>query len=121
MSLHPLRRTAGALLAAVLLAPAGAGAAQSVVGMVDEPCPPPLPMPPAARALLVDLFMRPRTLGPADFQALMAEESFAAYDQELRRRGGSDWAGLCRYRAPNSRARDLIRRSARCASSSVVG
>ena len=31
----------------------------------------------------------------------MGHETFAAYDQELRRRGGSDWAGLCRYRAAN--------------------
>ena len=32
----------------------------------------------------------------------MKNESFAAYDQELRRRGSSDWPGLCRYRAANT-------------------
>jgi lysophospholipase L1-like esterase len=102
MRIDSLRGLAAVLLAGVLLAPAGAGAAQPAVGMVDEPCPPPLVMPPAARQLLVDLFMQPRTLGPADFQSLMGNETFSAYDQELRRRGGSDWAGLCRHRAANA-------------------
>ncbi len=90
-----------ALAGAWLLSPGGAGAAQAVAGMVDEPCPPALPMPAAARQMLVALFMQPRTLRPADFESLMKNEAFAAYDQELRRRGGSDWAGLCRYRAAN--------------------
>lgn len=93
---------AGAFAGALWLAPLDAGAAQPPVGMVEEPCPPALPMPPAARQLLSDLFMRPRTLGPADFESLMKNETFAAYDQELRRRGGSDWAGMCRYRAANA-------------------
>lgn len=89
------------VVASALLTPVRGLASQQPVGMVDEPCPPPLPMPPAARQMLVDLFMPTRTLQPADFQSLMANESFAAYDQELRRRGASDWAGLCRYRAAN--------------------
>jgi lysophospholipase L1-like esterase len=45
--------------------------------------------------------MRPRTLGPADFTALVSEPGFAAYDQELRRRAARDWPGLCRYQAAN--------------------
>ncbi len=96
------RCMASAFVGALLLAPAVAGAAQPPVGMVEEPCPAALPMPPAARQVLVDLFMKPRTLGPADFESLMKNETFAAYDQELRRRGSSDWAGLCRYRAANA-------------------
>lgn len=104
-SLPLLWMTGAGLLMGALLAPPVAGAAQPVAGMVDEPCPPALPMPPAARQLLVDLFMQPRTLGPADFQSLMGNATFAAYDQELRRRGGSDWAGLCRYRAANAALR----------------
>lgn len=91
---------AGAIMAGVVPATAGAAAPQPA-GMVDEPCPPPLAMPSTARQVLVDLFMPPRTLGAADFQSLVGHETFAAYDQELRRRGGSDWAGLCRYRAAN--------------------
>jgi lysophospholipase L1-like esterase len=91
-----------AVVVGTLLLPVFGIAAQQPVGMVDEPCAPPLPMPPAARQVLVDLFMQPRTLQPADFETLMKNEAFAAYDQELRRRGASDWAGLCRYRAANA-------------------
>lgn len=91
-----------ALLAGALTWPAAGHAMEQPVGMVDEPCAPPLPMPADARQILVDLFMQPRTLAPADFQALMGNPSFAAYDQELRRRGAGDWAGLCRYRAANA-------------------
>ncbi|MBK9252434.1 MAG: SGNH/GDSL hydrolase family protein [Proteobacteria bacterium] len=70
--------------------------------MVEQPCPPPLPMPASAHRLLVDMFMRPHVLGPADFTALMADRSFADYNGEMRRRGASDWAGLCRYQAANA-------------------
>jgi lysophospholipase L1-like esterase len=81
-----------------------ADAAQPVgpTGMVEQPCPPPLPMPASAHRLLVDMFMRPHVLGPADFTALMADRSFADYNGEMRRRGASDWAGLCRYQAANA-------------------
>lgn len=102
-----IQRMSGRFLGAAvamgaLLLPVYGLAAQPAVGMVDEPCAPPLPMPPAARQVLVDLFMQTRTLQPADFEVLMRNEAFAAYDQELRRRGASDWAGLCRYRAANA-------------------
>ncbi len=71
-------------------------------GMVEQPCPPPLPMPASARNLLVDMFMRPHVLGAADFSALMGDKQFAAYNGEMRRRGATDWAGLCRYQAANA-------------------
>jgi len=99
---------ATAILAAVMLAsatPVAAAQADAPAGMVDQPCPPPLPMPAAAHRLLVDLFMRPRALGPADFAALMADPDFGAYNAELRRRGSSDWAGLCRFQAANAAQR----------------
>jgi lysophospholipase L1-like esterase len=86
---------------ALLLPPAGSSA-DAPVGMVDEPCPEALPMPPAARELLSDLFIRPRILGPADFSRLASQPEFAAYDQELRRRAARDWPGLCRHRAANA-------------------
>jgi lysophospholipase L1-like esterase len=70
--------------------------------MMEQPCPPPLPMPESAHRLLVDLFMRPHVLGPADFSALMADKEFGAYNGEMRRRGNTDWAGLCRYQAANA-------------------
>ncbi len=75
------------------------------VGMVEQACAPPLPMPESARKLLDDLFMRPRTLREADFGALMQDRDFAAYNGELRRRGATDWAGLCRYQAANATLR----------------
>jgi lysophospholipase L1-like esterase len=90
-----------ALLAFALGLTAVCSAMEPPVGMVDEPCPPALAMPASAKQVLSDLFMQPRTLLPADFESLMKNAEFAAYDQELRRRGGADWAGLCRYRAAN--------------------
>ena len=72
------------------------------VGMVEQPCPAPLAIPASAQRLLVDLFMKPRTLTQADFGALMADRDFSTYNDELRRRGASDWAGLCRYQAANA-------------------
>jgi lysophospholipase L1-like esterase len=71
-------------------------------GMVEQPCPPPLPIPASAHNLLVDMFMRPHVLGAPDFAALMADADFSAYNGEMRRRGATDWAGLCRYQAANA-------------------
>ena len=76
--------------------------ATSPVGMVEQPCPPPLPMPAAAQRVLVDMFMRPHVLGQADFSALMSDKEFSAYNGEMRRRGATDWAGLCRFQAANA-------------------
>jgi lysophospholipase L1-like esterase len=59
-------------------------------------------MPPSARQLLTDLFMQPRPLGPADFERLMADRDFGAYNNELQRRAATDWAGLCRFQATNA-------------------
>lgn len=97
----PLRMIKRALLACALGLTAVCSAMEPPVGMVDEPCPPALAMPATAKQVLSDLFMQPRTLLPADFETLMKNAEFASYDQELRRRGGTDWAGLCRYRAAN--------------------
>lgn len=93
-----------ALVLALGLSGTQAGAADTAqpVGMVDHPCPPPLTMPVTARKLLIDLFMQPRLLGQADFTALMADRDFAAYNEELRRRSATDWAGLCRFQAANA-------------------
>lgn len=91
------------MLAAMIPAlPLAAAESTAPVGMVEQPCPPPLPMPASAHLLLVDLFMRPHALGPADFQALQGDAGFSAYNGELRRRGATDWAGLCRYQAANA-------------------
>jgi lysophospholipase L1-like esterase len=79
-----------------------ASAMEAPVGMVDEPCPPPLVMPPAAAKLLSELFIEPRTLGPADLAQLGRNEPFAEFEKESRRRGAADWAGLCRFHRANT-------------------
>jgi lysophospholipase L1-like esterase len=100
--LTPLRAGIIALLATFTLHASGA---QPVTGMVEEPCPPPLPLPPSAVKLLSDLFFEPRTLQPADFAKLGQNAEFAAYQKESQQRAAQDWAGLCRYRADNERMR----------------
>lgn len=91
------------LFSSALLWP-GAGLAMDAPGMVENPCPPALPLPEGARQLLSGLFMQPRTLQAADFSALMANEEFSRYNQELRSRGAVDWAGLCRFHDANTAA-----------------
>ena len=70
-------------------------------GIVEQPCPSPATMSAAARELLIDLFMVPRQLGPADFERLMKDPDFVRYNEANRRLGAQDWAGLCRYRTTN--------------------
>jgi lysophospholipase L1-like esterase len=91
-----------ALLGAVPAMTAAAAEPAAPAGMVEQPCPPPLPMPASAHQLLVDMFMRPHVLGALDFAGLMADAEFSAYNGEMRRRGATDWAGLCRYQAANA-------------------
>lgn len=91
-----------ASLAPVFATLDAAAAEPAPAGMLEQPCPPPLPMPASAHQLLVDLFMRPRVLGATDFTALMGDKEFSAYNGEMRRRGATDWAGLCRYQADNA-------------------
>jgi lysophospholipase L1-like esterase len=84
-----------------------AGAAPSSkqpVGMVEQPCPPTLEMPTAARDLLIALFLEPRRLTPADFAGLASNPEFKAFNEENRLRADRDWPGLCRYRAANASA-----------------
>ena len=93
------------LAALALLVPCVAGAAAATdtpIGMVDQPCPAPLELPADATRLLDSLFMQPRRLTAADFAALGRNAAFSAWEGEQRRRGASDWAGLCRHRAANA-------------------
>jgi lysophospholipase L1-like esterase len=98
-----MRNVAFALLAllACPVVPSGAHGAAPQEGMVDVPCPAPLVMPPAARSLLVGLFIEPSTLRAEDFLALSAHPAFAPYERELRQRAANDWAGLCRHHHAN--------------------
>lgn len=72
------------------------------VGIVAEPCPPAVAMPASVRSLLSDLFMEPRTLGPADIQRLVQNAEFAAFNAASRGLGAQDWPNLCRFRSANN-------------------
>jgi lysophospholipase L1-like esterase len=74
------------------------------VGMVEQPCPPPLEVPGSVRNLLVELFMEPRTLTSADFERLMKDPQFSKLNRENQSRSRQDWAGLCRFRSANDSA-----------------
>jgi lysophospholipase L1-like esterase len=74
------------------------------VGMVQQPCPPALELPAAARDLLTELFLEPRKLTPADFDRLTNNPQFRQFSEANRLRAANDWAGLCRYRAANASA-----------------
>lgn len=92
-----------AILFAACVAPAlGQPDAAGPVGIVDNPCPPAVPMPDSARKLLSELFMEPRTLTPDDFAGLMEDKAFAEYNAANRRNAARDWAGLCRFQAANA-------------------
>ena len=74
------------------------------VGMVQQPCPPPLELPAAARELLTELFLEPRKLTSADLNRLTNNPQFRQFSEANRLRAANDWAGLCRYRTANASA-----------------
>lgn len=98
-----LKHTISTALVALTLVAATLEAADELpVGIVSAPCPPPAPMPDSVRALLTELFMEPRTLGPADIQRLVQNPEFAAFNAAGRALGAQDWPNLCRFRAANA-------------------
>jgi lysophospholipase L1-like esterase len=74
-------------------------------GIVAEPCQAAVAMPTRVQALLSDLFMVPRTLGPGDIQRLLQDADFAAFNAASRGLGAQDWPNLCRFRAANAALR----------------
>jgi lysophospholipase L1-like esterase len=74
------------------------------VGMVEQPCPPPVEVPGSVRKLLVELFMEPRTLTSTDLQRLLKDPQFMEVNRENQSRSRQDWAGLCRFRSANDSA-----------------
>jgi len=72
--------------------------------MVQQPCPPPLELPAAARELLTELFLEPRKLTSADLNRLTNNPQFRQFSEANRLRAANDWAGLCRYRTANASA-----------------
>lgn len=77
-----------------------AGPALAQEGMVDEPCPPPLEIPGAARDFN-RAFIAPGKVDMPKMLALTKEPAFVAYNEAKAAREAADWAGLCRYRADN--------------------
>ena len=95
-----------AIVAAVssLLAATPAQAADDIaVGMVEQPCPPPVAMPASVSTLMADLFMRPHAPAPEEFAKLNDDAAFRDYLGALRQMGNRDWPALCRFRADNAR------------------
>lgn len=77
-------------------------AAESAVGMVDEPCPAPLKLPSKLREELDSLFFEPRTLTGEDFRPLFSDPEMIQFNEENQRRARQDWPGLCRYHFQNA-------------------
>jgi len=99
--LHRLARISCAAM--LVLTPLAQAADAVPVGIVAEPCPPAVTIPDSVRTLLSDLFMEPRTLGPADMQGLMQSAEFGAFNAASRGLGAQqDWANRCRFRAANA-------------------
>lgn len=98
-------RCAVGLLLLASIAPAQVRAeampAGEPVGMVEQPCPPALELPAAARHLLTELFLEPRKLTPADLERLASNAQFKEFSAANRLRAETDWAGLCRYHSSN--------------------
>jgi lysophospholipase L1-like esterase len=92
-----------AIIAGVLaILGTSAHAAEFPVGMVDQPCPPPLTPPAALREQLVALFLEPRAVTPAQFAEFVNNPEFEQFNEANRRRAAQDWPGLCRFREANA-------------------
>lgn len=100
----PSRGKAVSLTVAGLLvfAMSGLHAAAAAVGMVEQPCPPTLPVPAVFRERLTALLIDPRTVTPEQFAAFSNNAEVKAFNDENRRRGAEDWAALCRFRESNA-------------------
>jgi lysophospholipase L1-like esterase len=75
-------------------------AAPALIGMVAEPCPPPLDIPPSVQAFNV-AFIAPGKVDMPRMLALTKDPAFVAYNAAKTAREATDWAGLCRYRRDN--------------------
>lgn len=71
------------------------------VGMVDEPCPPPLAMPPSVAAAR-EALVQPGQTDLSRLIELVRRPDFVAYDAENKARQARDWGGLCVYQASNA-------------------
>lgn len=77
-------------------------AAEPIIGMVDDPCPPPLVPSAKLRNELAAMFFEPRTLTAEDFRRFLSDPELIQLNEETQRRAQQDWANVCRYRADNA-------------------
>ena len=75
-------------------------AAATPVGMVADPCPPPLEAPESVREF-TKLFLAPGKVDMPRLLALTKDPAYIAYNAEKTAREATDWASLCRYRRDN--------------------
>lgn len=73
------------------------------VGIVDEPCPPPVVPSPALRDQIVALLVEPHTITPAELERFNKSPALAKLGEADRRRAAQDWPNLCRFRADDAR------------------
>jgi lysophospholipase L1-like esterase len=78
-------------------------AAPAPVGIVAEPCPEPFTPSAAFNDLVRALIIEPHRIAPEEFQRFMKDPELAKVNEATRRSAAQDWAGLCRYRAANTK------------------
>lgn len=87
--------------------PSENSAGASTSALVDNPCPPPLPMPQAMAGGL-DRMLNPGKI-EGDLQSLYGRPEVQEYLKALQERARTDWPNLCRYRAENAAAPKSLR------------
>jgi lysophospholipase L1-like esterase len=81
-----------------------AHAAESPVGIVEDPCPQPFALPSDLQDRLIELFLEPRQSTAADMEQFVRDPRMAELERVNRQRLAMDWPALCRYRAANQAA-----------------
>ncbi len=73
------------------------------VGIVEDPCPPPVVPSAALREQIVALLVEPHTVTPAELERFNKSPALAKLGEAERRRAAQDWPNLCRFRADDAR------------------
>jgi lysophospholipase L1-like esterase len=95
------RKTRSIVWAGVLVS-AASGAQAASVGMVEQPCPPPLAAPAVFREQLSALLLEPRAVTAEQFARFSNDPQIKEFNAENQRRAAQDWAALCRFRESNA-------------------
>jgi lysophospholipase L1-like esterase len=95
------RKTRSIVWAGVLVS-AASGAQAASVGMVEQPCPPPLAAPAVFREQLTAILLEPRAVTAEQFARFSNDPQIKEFNAENQRRAAQDWAALCRFRKSNA-------------------